>query len=133
MTSLIQTAIDGGGGVDAPQLVVLLLGGLPISGIITVVFFVLSFIFVATSLDSAAFTLASTASLDLPNDGQPARWHRLVWAFVLAGTALSLMYLGGLKILQTASILVGFPLLFVMMAMVRSLLIDLKDHVGDEE
>ena len=90
--------------------------------------FILSFIFVATSLDSAAFTLASTASSNLPNDGQPHRWHRLVWAFVLAGTALSLMYLGGLKILQTASILVGFPLLFVMMLMMRSLMKDLGTH-----
>ena len=93
---------------------------------VAAIFFILSFIFVATSLDSAAFTLAATASKNLPNDAQPHRWHRLVWAFVLAGTALSLMYLGGLKILQTASILVGFPLLFVMMLMMRSLMKDLR-------
>jgi len=58
--------------------------------------------------------LAATASENLKPDAQPARWHRLVWAFVLAGTALSLMFIGGLSVLQTASILVGFPLLFVM-------------------
>ena len=87
---------------------------------VVVLFFILSFIFVATSLDSAAFTLASSASLDLPPDGQPPRWHRLVWAFVLSGTALSLMYLGGLKILQAASVVVGLPLVGVMTAMVIS-------------
>lgn len=126
MTQLMLNAQAPNGSLDAPQMVVELLNGLPLSSAVTVVFFILSFIFVATSLDSAAFTLASTASINLPNDGQPHRWHRLVWAFVLAGTALSLMYLGGLKILQTASILVGFPLLFVMMLMMRSLMTDLR-------
>ena len=115
-----------GGTLDAPQVVVELLNSLPLSSVVTAVFFVLSFIFVATSLDSAAFTLAATASANLPADGQPPRWHRLVWAFVLAGTSLSLMYLGGLNILQTASLLVGFPLLFVMFAMLRSLMVDLR-------
>ena len=86
----------------------------------------LSFIFVATSLDSAAFTLAATASEDLSPDGQPPRWHRLVWAIVLAGTALSLMYLGGLQVLQAASVVVGLPLIGVMGAMVVSLMRHLK-------
>ena len=125
VTQLITEAKASGGSLDAPQMVVELLNGLPMPTAITIIFFVLSFIFVATSLDSAAFTLSATASKNLPNDGQPQLWHRLVWAFVLAGTALSLMYLGGLQILQTASILVGFPLLFVMILMIRSLMKDL--------
>ena len=89
------------------------------STMIAGVFFVLSFIFVATSLDSAAFTMARSIK-NIAADEQPARWHRLVWAFVLSGTALSLMFLGGLEILQTASIIVGCPLLIVMLLMVRS-------------
>jgi betaine/carnitine transporter, BCCT family len=129
ITRLIDAARAPGGSLDAPQMVVELLNGLPLSTVVASGFFILSFIFVATSLDSAAFTLAATASKNLPNDAQPHRWHRLVWAFVLAGTALSLMYLGGLKILQTASILVGFPLLFVMMLMMRSLMKDLRSTV----
>ncbi|MGC6415690.1 MAG: BCCT family transporter [Bradymonadia bacterium] len=125
---LMVAAKANGGAVDAPQMVVELLNSLPMPGLISGIFFVLSFIFVATSLDSAAFTLASTASLNLPNDAQPPRWHRLVWAFVLAGTSLSLMYLGGLKILQTASILVGFPLMLVMGLMAKSFLTNLQNH-----
>ena len=128
MMGLLNDAKSAGGTLDAPQVVVELLHSLPFPTFIAIVFFVLSFIFVATSLDSAAFTLASTASKNLPADGQPPRWHRLIWAFVLAGTSLSLMYLGGLKLLQTASLLVGFPLLFVMFAMLRSLMVDLKTH-----
>ena len=114
--------------VDGPLAVVTLLQSLPMSGVVFAVFFVLSFIFVATSLDSAAFTLAATASKDLPNDGQPARWHRLMWAFVLGGMAVALMSLGGIKALQAASVVVGLPVLIVMGLAAFSLMRWLRDH-----
>jgi len=121
VVALITQAQQAGTGIDAPQLVVELLRAQPASFVVTVIFFLLSFIFVATSLDSAAFTLAAAASDDLAPDAQPPRWHRLVWAFVLGGTALSLMYLGGLEVLQAASVIVGLPLLAVVGIMMRSL------------
>ncbi len=121
MTAIIDQAKQGGS-LDAPQMVVTLLQSMPASTMLSAVFFVLAFIFVATSLDSAAFTLAATASDDLPVDGQPPRWHRLVWAFVLAITALTLMQLGGLLVLQAASVVVGLPLVGVMGMMVWSLM-----------
>ena len=123
-------------GIDGPQVVVALLSSLPFSEVVVPLFFLLAFIFVATSLDSAAFTLSSAASRDLPPEGQKPRWHRLTWAFVLAIVALSLMYIGGLEVLQAASVLVGLPLLFVMIVMMLSLTRLLRDHArepcGDE-
>jgi BCCT family betaine/carnitine transporter len=116
-----------GEGFDGPQAVVELLGALPLSVPISVVFFVLAFIFVATSLDSAALALSAAASKNLPVEGEPPRWHRLLWAFVLGGTALSLMYLGGLQVLQAASVVVGLPLVAVMGLMVVSLMRHLAD------
>ena len=120
--SIVEAAKANQVGVDAPQVVVEFLNAQPFALVIMLIFFVLSFIFVATSLDSAAFTLAAAASQELPPDGQPPRWHRLVWAFVLAGTALSLMYLGGLKILQAASVVVGLPVVAIMSVMIWSLM-----------
>jgi len=125
--ALMSRAKDGDT-FDGPQAVVELLHSLPFSVPITVVFFVLTFIFVATSLDSAAFALSSAASKDLPVDGQPPRWHRLLWAFVLGGTALSLMYLGGLQVLQAASVVVGLPLVVVMGLMVVTLMRSLSER-----
>ncbi|MDP6943984.1 MAG: BCCT family transporter [Myxococcota bacterium] len=115
-------AVDTATAVEGPLAVVTLLRSLPISGLVSAVFFVLSFIFVATSLDSAAFTLAATASRDLPHDGQPARWHRLLWAFVLGGIALALMSVGGIKVLQAASVVAGLPVLIVMVLAAVSLM-----------
>jgi BCCT family betaine/carnitine transporter len=127
LNAMIDAAASGGPAVDAPQVVVELLKAQPFSMGVSVVFFVLTFIFVATSLDSAAFTLAAAASNDLPVDGQPARWHRLAWAFILAGTAMSLMFAGGLEVLQAASVVVGLPVLFIMGIMVLSMMRQMKE------
>lgn len=125
--ALLATAQETGK-VDGPQAVVELLHSLPFSGLVSGIFFVLSFIFVATSLDSAAFAIAGAASKDLPVEAQPPRWHRLVWALVLGVTALVLMYLGGLPVLQAASVVVGLPLLAVMSMMIWSLMRQLNER-----
>ena len=125
--SALMNKARAGDGFDGPQAVVELLHALPLSMPISLVFFVLTFIFVATSLDSAALALSSAASKELPVDGEPPRWHRLIWAFVLGGTALSLMYLGGLQVLQAASVVVGLPIVAVMGVMVASLMRHLNE------
>jgi BCCT family betaine/carnitine transporter len=101
-----------------------------IAPVILIVFVVLAFIFGATTLDSSALTLASVATEEQEEaKTEPARWHRLFWAFVLAGVSLALMYLGGLKPLQTASIVVALPLMGVMVIMTMSFFRWLKqDH-----
>ena len=92
-----------------------------VAPILLIVFIILAFIFGATTLDSSAFTLASVATEEQSDaNTEPARWHRLFWAIVLAVVSLSLMYLGGLKPLQTASIVVGLPLMVVLVIIVMS-------------
>ena len=49
-------------------------------------------------------------------ESEPLRWNRLFWAVALGGMAVALMYLGGLKPLQTASLIVALPLIFVISA-----------------
>jgi betaine/carnitine transporter, BCCT family len=128
MLQLLQSAAANPTSLDGPQVVVTLLKSLPFSSMIFVIFFALAFIFVATSLDSAAFTLSATASKNLPVDGQPPRWHRLTWAFVLGFVALSLMYIGGIEILQTASVIVGVPLLIVMIIAIVSFMKAIREQ-----
>ena len=117
----------------APEAIVAAITALPLGIIVLIVFVVLAFIFGATTLDSSAFTLASVATEEQQGEMQePARWHRLFWAFVLAGVSLSLMYLGGLKPLQTASIVVALPLMGVLIIMVWSFKNWLAEDYGDE-
>ena len=118
--------------VGAPEAIIATIVALPIGTVILVIFVVLAFIFGATTLDSSAFTLAAVATQEQKGEMQePARWHRLFWAFMLAGVSLSLMYLGGLKPLQTASVVVALPLMGVLIVMVLSFKNWLVEDYGD--
>ncbi len=55
----------------------------------------------------------------------------MFWALALGATAVALMYLGGLKPLQTASLIVALPLIFVIALSVWSLLRWLKEDEAD--
>lgn len=85
---------------------------LPFAYLMVVVFTILSIIFLATTFDSSSYILASVVQKSV--DGEPILWNRLFWAFTLCILPLSLLFLGGLDTLQTASIVGGFPLIFIM-------------------
>ncbi len=77
--------------------------------------------FAATTYDSASYTLAAAATRTLRPDQDPARWHRVFWAFGLGVVPIALLFLGGLKSLQTASVVVSLPLLVISLLMAWSL------------
>jgi len=86
---------------------------LPLGSILVLLVAVIGLVFVATTYDSAAYTLAAGATRSLDEGEHPARWHRVFWAFALGTLPLSLLFVGGLRELQTASLLASLPLLFV--------------------
>lgn len=81
-------------------------------------FVVLSFIFGATTMDSASYVLAAVATKEQGVGAvEPARWHRLFWAVVLAVVSLALMFVGGqdsIEALKASSILVSVPLMVIL-------------------
>lgn len=111
------------------------LGELPLSWLVTLAVVILLAIFTATTFDSIAYILSSAAEKNL--DKEPARWHRLFWAFTLSLLPMSLLFLGGLETLQTASIVSGVPLLLIalllMISMVRAAQYDLRYQPDYEE
>lgn len=85
---------------------------LPFGKVVVGVFTLLAIIFLATTFDSSSYILASVTQKHV--EDEPIVWNRLFWAFALAIMPLTLMFLGGLDTLQTASIVGGFPLIFIM-------------------
>lgn len=73
---------------------------------------VVSMIFVATTYDSASYTLAASASQSIGPSEDPARWHRVFWALALGVLPIGLMYAGGIREAQTATLVVSLPLTF---------------------
>lgn len=100
--------------------IVATLQALPLGGFALTLFLVLLMVFLATTLDSSAYTMAAAASFKLPRDADPQRWHRVFWAVVLSVVSVALMYAGGLEALQTLSIITAFPLIFVLILVLVS-------------
>jgi len=87
---------------------------------------IIALIFSATTYDSASYTLASGATRNLTAKEHPARWHRVFWAFALTITPITLLFLGGLKTLQSATVIVSLPLIFIFVLMAVSLIRSLQ-------
>lgn len=93
---------------------------LPFSGIFMVVFCIVSVLFLSTTLDGAAFTMASTATPGLKENEEPHPMHRLFWCIALALVPLTMIFIGAnLNTIKTAAILTGVPIIFIMIIMVR--------------
>lgn len=103
------------------DVIVAVLNSLPLAPIVLVFFAILGFIFLATSLDSATYVLASIATSNLKPDEEPARWHRLLWGIVLSAMAIGLTVVGGLQVIQTSSVFVSVPVLLMYILLTASL------------
>ena len=106
--------------------IVAMLETLPLAALVIGVFSVIAIIFAATTYDSASYTLALSATLHLKAGDDPARWHRVFWAFALGIMPVALMLMNGnLRPIQVILLVVSLPILLVgvvmSVALVKSL------------
>jgi BCCT family betaine/carnitine transporter len=92
---------------------------------------------VATTYDSASYTLASTATEKLSEGQSPARWNRLFWAGVLGILPIVMMTVGGLQIIRSGVLIASLPLLVIGVAMAvslaKSLHVDVKKSESEKK
>lgn len=107
---------------------------LPLGWLAVAAFFVVAVVFLATTYDSASFTLASVSTRRLHAGENPARWLRVFWACALGVLPITLMFIeGGIKVILSTTIVVSLPLLVVGYVMASSLLKLLReDHPRPE-
>ncbi len=100
-----------------------LLGTLPGgSMIIPIIFTLVTLGFLATSMDSASFTLAASATKKLDENGNPNSKFRLVWCVVLALVPLSIMFAGApFDAIKTICIVLSVPFFFIIIGMLVGL------------
>ncbi|MET3575616.1 BCCT family transporter [Bhargavaea ullalensis] len=113
-----------------PAAVVAILDSLPLSAIVLPFFIILAVIFLSTSMDSATYVLAAIATKELSAGQDPARWHRMVWGTMLAVLTLGLLFVGGLRVVQTSAVIVSIPIYLFYLLMIVSLLRWLKQDYG---
>lgn len=106
----------------APAAIVAMIQAMPLgSTVLLAVFVILAFIFLATTIDSAAYTLSFMSSQAVTEEQEPARWIRVFWALLIGTVAVTLMFGGGLAALQTLSVITGFPVMFICIIIALSL------------
>ena len=108
--------------------VVSVISTLPWSSFALALFVVVSAISVATTYDSASYTLASTATMEIKEGENPARWHRVFWAFILGLLPLFMMFVGGLDIIRSGVLVASLPMLGISIAIVFALMKSLREH-----
>ncbi len=103
------------------------LTAMPMGVVVMILYLLVAAIFLATTVNSAAFTLSDVASKNLKVGEEPARWYRVFWGIVLTSISIILMYGEGLQALQTLSIITGLPLIFIVGLMIASFIKWLKE------
>jgi BCCT family betaine/carnitine transporter len=99
------------------------LGTLPFPTLVILGFLVVAAILMATTYDSASYTLASVSSRDIHSGQDPARWNRVFWAFAIGVPPVALLFVGGdITVVQSATIIVSLPLLAVGVLLALSIL-----------
>jgi BCCT family betaine/carnitine transporter len=122
VTSIVQQ--DGGA-----KAVVAILEQLPLAWGVIAIFTLVSLAYSATTYDAAAQALAASLTLRLREGEDPARWLRVFWALAIGILPATLMYVGGLKVVQTVIIVSSLPILAICVVMTVALIKDLRaDH-----
>ncbi len=95
---------------DEAGAILALLNQMPNSKIFMATLLIISFVFLATTMDSSAFAAAEmTSKQDGDNELAP-RWLRMVWAVIAALIAFIIVQVGGAKVVRSLCYITGLPL-----------------------
>ena len=105
----VLPVVDLVNSAGAPAAIIAVISTLPAAQATVGLFCLIALLYLATTFDSAAYTIAAGASLGLGASGHPSRAHRSFWAVAVGALPIALMTVGGLKSLQTASLVASAP------------------------
>ncbi len=110
--------------------VLAILENMPFSKIMMIVLLLISFIFLATTMDSSAFSAAEMTVKQEKENGLAPRWLKLIWAVVAVIMAFVLLQVGGAKAVRSLCYITGLPLsiiaIFIIVSVIKMLKKDYK-------
>ncbi len=106
------------------------LAQLPMSSVLSGLATILVMMFFVTSGDSATLVLGTMST---GGDGDPSAKVKVGWGLLISGIAVSLLLAGGLKAVQTATIVFALPFAFVIVLMAIALWRGVRDDWDEEQ
>jgi BCCT family betaine/carnitine transporter len=120
LTSIMNTAGNSAA-------VATLISSFPFATVLVPLFIASMFIFSSTTYDSCTYVMANIAFKSSSVTDEAPRWQRLLWAALVAIAASTLLYLGGLKPLQSFSIITAIPMGVISVAICVLFMRDIKE------
>lgn len=115
---------------DVSTALFVMFGQLPLGTLMSGIATVLVIVFFVTSGDSAVLVLGMMSTGGRPD---PSARVKVVWGLLVAGIAASLLLAGGLKSVQTATIVFALPFALVIVLMAVSLWRGLREDHAEEQ
>ena len=107
--------------------IVSIMQSMPLAPLFILVFAVTAILFMATTLDSCAFSLAAVSCRSLDKNGEPSRPVKLFWCLMLTFMPLVLTFINAsLNTIKTMGIIATVPMTVVLFLMVAGTFRELK-------
>ncbi|MFA0140402.1 BCCT family transporter [Vibrio kanaloae] len=111
-----------------------LISALPFGTFLSVFYFILMMIFLASHLDATAYTVAAVSVKGLKQNEDPSKTLRLFWCVMLSVLPLSMLYIdASLSTLKTAVVLTAAPFIIVLLMCIYGLKVFLSTHDFEDE
>lgn len=123
--------LDDDGGNSA---IIEAINTLPWGSLFVILFVVVSILFLASTLDSASYTLSFTSSRGLTHKEDPSRAHRLFWCLMIVVVPVTLVLINAsLNTVQTVGVIMAVPLIVIILIMIVGFVRSLRKDFGDLE
>lgn len=106
---------------------------MPIAKAFMIVLLIISFVFLATTMDSSAFVAAEMTAEQNGKESLAPRWLRVVWAVVASVIAFVLLQVGGAKAVRSLCYIAGLPLAIITYFVFASVYKMLKEDHGEAQ
>lgn len=117
---------------DGNESIIGVLNTLPASGLFILFFVLISMLFLASTLDSASYTLGAVTTKGLKSGQDPTPAHRLFWCVMIVLVPLSMISIGAsFDTINTIAIVTSLPLIFILLIMIYGLIKWMKEDYGN--
>lgn len=114
-----------------PEMVIQTLMQLPLGKVIIIAFVVMAILFLATTMDAGAHTLASGMKKTFKDGEETSPMVRFLWCIAVSVYPLGLVFINAdIQTIKSLTMIIAFPVFFMIIVQIISFIKDLKDDYG---
>lgn len=114
---------------DEAGAIIAIISTMPMAKLFMIILLIISFVFLATTMDSSAFAAAEMTIVQNRDNTYAPRWLRVVWAIVAAIIAFIVLQVGGTKAVRSVCYITGLPLAIIVFFIIVSVYKMLKKDI----